>query len=269
MSRVSGGCPTLLGIPYDASSSYLRGAAAAPAAVREAVHSDSSNRWTERGIDLSVPGVMSDRGDLESVHGVFDAITAAVASLMAAGGRPVVLGGDHSITWPVVRAIREVQRPLSILHFDAHPDLYDHFEGDRHSHACPFARIMESGSAEQLVQVGIRAMTGHQREQATRFGVDVIDMPRWVRGDRPRLRHPVYVSIDVDVLDPGCAPGVSHREGGGLSVREVVTQLQAIDVPIVGADLVEFNPSRDTAGVTASACAKLLKELVGMMVERP
>ncbi len=260
--------PTLLGVPFDAASSFLRGAAAAPPRIREALHSPASNLWTERLIDLGAPGAFGDAGEVTLGGDVPGAVERAVDGLFDAGVRPLVLGGDHSITWPVVRSVRRHHRPLTILHFDAHNDLYDVFEGDRASHACPFARIMEAGLAEQLVQVGIRAMTGHQKQQAERFGVEVIDMPRWVRGDRPALRHPVYVSLDIDVLDPSHAPGVSHREYGGMTVRDVVTQLHAINQPIVAADLVEYNPSRDIDGVTASACAKLLKELLGAMIER-
>jgi agmatinase len=262
----SGGTPTLLGIPFDGASSFLRGAATAPALIRQAMRSDATNLWTEGLVDLGAPGVFADAGEADLSGDPREAVVRAVRDVMATGGRPVILGGDHSITWPVLRAVRERHPALTILHLDAHNDLYDHFEGDRGSHACPFARIMESGLADQLVQVGIRAMTGHQRAQADRFGVDVIDMRRWVAGVRPVLRHPVYVSLDVDVLDPGCAPGVSHREPGGLSVREVLTVLQAIGPPIVGADLVEYNPVRDVDGVTAVVCGKLLKELLAAMV---
>ncbi|MBC7896813.1 MAG: agmatinase [Cytophagaceae bacterium] len=263
------GQPVLLGVPFDAASSALRGSAAAPPAIRRELHSDSSNLWSEAFVDLAAPGAFGDAGDVTLGATPRDDIQAAVMAILREGGRPVVLGGDHSITHPEVSAVRERHPRLSILHFDAHNDLYDHYEGDRHSHACPFARIMEAGLCDQLVQVGIRASTRHQREQAVRFGVDVIDMRRWAAGDRPSLRHPVYISLDVDVLDPASAPGVSHREGGGLTTREVVTQLHAVRVPIVGADLVEYNPSRDLGDVTASACAKLLKELLATMIDCP
>jgi arginase family enzyme len=112
-------------------------------------------------------------------------------------------------------------------------------------------------------------MTGHQREQADRFGVEVFDMRRWCAGERYVLRHPVYISIDVDVLDPAFAPGVSHREGGGMSVRDVVQALHAIDLPVVGADVVEYNPRRDVEDVTAPACSKFVKELMGIMHLHP
>lgn len=260
------GRPVLLGVPFDGASSFLRGAARAPAAIRAALASDASNLWTESMVDLGQGELWGDDGDLLPGDDVHEAVVAGVARIAARGERPLVLGGDHSITWPVVRAVRRHCPSLSILHFDAHNDLYDHYEGDTRSHACPFARIMEEGLCDQLVQVGIRAMTGHQREQAARFGVQVIDMRRWVAGERPVLRYPTYVSLDVDVLDPAFAPGVSHRESGGLEVRAVITELQRIGPPVVGADLVEYNPERDLGEVTAPVTAKLLKELLGAML---
>ncbi len=194
------------------------------------------------------------------------AIEAAARTLLEAGGRPIALGGDHSITYPIVRAVRRFHPQLSILHFDAHPDLYPEFQGDPYSHACPFARIMDETLADQLVQVGIRTMNATQRAQAERHGVRVIDMRAWVAGRRPALDAPAYVSIDLDAFDPAFAPGVGHREPGGLTVREVLTVLQGLRVPIVEADVVEFNPQQDAAGVTAAVCAKLVKELAGKMI---
>lgn len=257
--------PTLLGAPYDAASSFLRGAARAPDAIRVAFGSDAANRWTERLTDLDQAGVFADAGNATIGEHPFDDITRAVARILTQGGRPLVLGGDHAITHPVVRAVANIQRPLSILHFDAHNDLYDVYDGDRSSHACPFARILEEGLCAQLVQIGIRAMTGHQRAQADRFGVEVLDMARWRRGDRFALKHPVYISVDLDALDPAFAPGVSHREPGGLSVRDIITVLHGIDQPIIGADLVEYNPLRDMHEMTSLVGAKLLKELIDAM----
>jgi agmatinase len=192
-------------------------------------------------------------------------IERAIRVLMDAGGLPLAIGGDHAVTYPVVRAVGARHPGLTILHIDAHPDLYDEFEGNCLSHACPFARIMEAGLAARLVQVGIRAMNGHQQEQARRFGVEVIDMRAWSAGVRPVLVGPIYVSIDLDGLDPAFAPGVSHREPGGLSGRDVIGFVHALPSPPVGADIVEFNPSQDAAGVTAHVAAKLLKEIAGRM----
>ncbi|HVG86022.1 MAG TPA: arginase family protein, partial [Vicinamibacterales bacterium] len=144
---------TLLGVPWDGSSSFLRGAAAAPDAIRAALWSASSNPWNEYGDDVSAPDVLDDAGNLalpEDAAAAREAITAGVAALLNDGSRPLVLGGDHSITYPILRA-RAGQAPATtILHFDAHGDMYDAFEGDRYSHACPFARVMEEGLAARL-----------------------------------------------------------------------------------------------------------------------
>ena len=182
------------------------------------------------------------------------------------GRRPLVLGGDHSITYPILRGFRPFHPRLSILHFDAHGDLYDEFQGDRYSHACPFARIMEEGLADRLVQVGIRTMTAHVREQAQRFGVQVMEMKDWHDGMELEFDMPVYVSFDLDVIEPGLAPGISHREAGGFSVRQAIAVVQSLTAPVVGADFVEFNPSADLTGVTAAVSAKVVKELAGRML---
>jgi arginase len=297
--------PALLGIPFDGQSSYLRGARDAPPKIREALRCDASNMWTELGVDLGVAGTYEDAGDLSfsggerRTHGeenphpstssgqafsqsqgevghpttsetftadLFAAIEAGVGALIDSGKCPVSLGGDHSITYPIVKAVAKRYPGLTIFHFDAHPDLYDSFEGNRLSHACPFARIMEAGLAKRLVQVGIRTINGHQREQAGRFGVDVIEMRSLGGFDRLKADGPVYVTFDMDVLDPAFAPGISHREPGGMSVREAIAHLHAIEGAIVGADVVEFNPVRDVDGLTATVAAKIVKELLGKMI---
>lgn len=264
--------PTLLGIPLDVNSSYLRGPAEAPAKIREALHSDASNLWTELGVDLGAPGAFVDAGDLrlgnsrEKVSDDFAEIENAVAELLKKGERPVALGGDHSVTYPILKPFARRYPELTIIHFDAHPDLYDEFEGSRVSHACPFARIMEGRLAKRLVQVGIRTMNGHQRQQAARFGVEVVEMRALPAYDRVRVHGPVYVSFDMDVLDPAFAPGISHREPGGMTVRDAIAHLHAIRGNIVGADIVEFNPRRDVSGLTATVAAKILKEILGKMI---
>jgi len=261
------GAPTLLGISFDGYSSYLRGAGEAPARIREALRCDASNSWTETGEDLGVAGAYEDAGDLRFADKqAFAAIEAGVGALLEQGKRPVSLGGDHSITYPIVKAVARRHPGLTIFHFDAHPDLYEVFEGNRLSHACPFARIMEAGLAKRLVQVGIRTMNRHQREQAARFGVDVVEMRGLPACEKLQDAGPVYVTFDMDVLDPAFAPGVSHREPGGMTVREAIAHLHAIEGEIVGADLVEYNPVRDIAGVTATVAAKILKEILGKMI---
>jgi agmatinase len=179
----------------------------------------------------------------------------------------VSLGGDHSISYPVVRAYSRKYPGLTVLHFDAHPDLYDVWDGNRFSHACPFARIMEERLVSRLIQVGVRTMNPHQKSQAERFGVEVIEMRDLQPGKSITPDGPVYLSLDMDVLDPAFAPGVSHHEPGGFSTRELLTLLQNLGKPLVGADLVEFNPQRDPSGITAMAAAKLYKEIVASMIE--
>lgn len=259
--------PTLIGVPFDAASSFRRGAAAAPGAIRAALTSPAGNSWTEGMVDLGAAGTLADAGDIAELGGpnARAAIEQAVGKLVVSGARPIVLGGDHSITYPVLRGLRPYHQHLSVLHIDAHPDLYAEFEGDRFSHACPFARVLEERLTDKLVQVGIRTMTGHQRAQAERFGVDVIDMDAWTEGRRPGLAYPVYLSIDLDGFDPAHCPGVSHPEPGGITVRDFLSMLHRLEVPVVGADVVELNPELDPAGLTARVAAKIVKEIAGQM----
>jgi agmatinase len=260
---------SLLGVPWDASSSFQRGSAAAPPAIRSALWSPSSNTWNERGDDVSQAERLVDAGDLELPEDGAEArhrIEAGVRQQLEAGRVPLVLGGDHSITYPVLRAWQGRGPAPTVLHFDAHADLYDDFEGDRFSHACPFARAMEEGLITRLVQVGVRCLTAHLRAQVARFGVEVYGADRW-REVLPVVRGftgPVYVSLDLDVLEPMLAPGLSHPEPGGLSTRDVLDVLHALPVPIVGADVVEYNPANDLRDLTARVAAKFVRELVGL-----
>jgi arginase len=258
----------LLGIPLDDNSSFMRGAALAPSLIREAFHSDSANYWSETGIDLGKREIFYDAGDLQfaSPASALTDIETAIAELLDAGLPVISLGGDHSITYPILKAFRKKYGRLSILHIDAHPDLYDELLGNRFSHASPFARIMEENLADRLVQIGIRTITAHQRAQAEKFGVEVHEMKDWRGFVEVKFDTPVYLTIDMDGLDPAFAPGVSHHEPGGLSTREVINQIHAINAQIVGADIVEFNPTRDVMKMTAMTCAKLLKETAAKML---
>ena len=260
----------LLGVCYDGSSSYRRGAAEAPPVIRQALWSEAGNPWTELGIDLS-SAPLDDEGDLLLPSGEDPAdtrvrIEGAVRRILDSGRRPLILGGDHSITYPIMRAMGSGYPSLAILHLDAHGDLYDEFQGDRYSHACPFARIMEEGLVQRLVQVGIRTMTPHQRDQARRFGVETIEMKDWRDGRALEFDGPVYLSFDLDVIEPGLTPGISHREPGGFTVRQAIAIIHSVRAPLVGADFVEFNPAQDPTGVTAAVSAKLVKELAGRML---
>jgi len=125
---------------------------------------------------------------------------------------------------------------------------------------------MENNLAKHLIQVGIRTLNQHQREQAERFNVEMHEMTNWRGYSQINLNGPVYISIDLDALDPAFAPGVSHHEPGGLSVRDILDVIHHIDVPIIGADIVEYNPIRDINGMTAMVATKLYKEICGKML---
>ncbi|MCA3254432.1 MAG: agmatinase [Alphaproteobacteria bacterium] len=256
----------LIGLPSDRNSSFLRGAAAAPAAIRAALASDAGNAAAENGREIGDGIDLRDLGDLPLDAGGDDhaLIDAAVGDAMGDGRTPILLGGDHAVSWPAVAAVAKRTGPVSILHIDAHPDLYDNFGGNPASHASPFARIMERGLATRLVQVGIRTLNRHCRAQAERFGVEVVPMRRFDPEAVPIPDGPLYVSIDLDGLDPAFAPGVSHAEPGGLSTRQLLDLIHRIDRPLVGADIVELNPSRDVNGVTAILAAKLVRELASL-----
>jgi arginase len=255
----------LLGIPLDENSSYLRGSALAPPVIREAFYSDSSNSFSESGLDLSKDDLIEDCGDLNPLN--FESIESSIAGLLEKGFQPISLGGDHSITYPILRGFTRMHPDIAILHFDAHPDLYDDFQGNPHSHASPFARIMENGLAQRLIQVGLRTISAHQRDQIRRFGVEAIEMKNFDANLILKFQQPVYLSFDMDALDPAFAPGVSHRETGGLSTREALRVIHALRGRIIGADIVEFNPKVDPSGITAHCCAKLLKEIASKILE--
>lgn len=258
----------LIGLPTDSHSSFLRGAASAPAAIRAALASDHANMACESGLELGAGIALDDRGDLalNEDAGDFDRIVAAASQAARDGVTPIFLGGDHMVSFPTVAGLAEIHGPLNILHFDAHPDIYDDFEGDPLSHASPFARIMERGLARRLVQVGIRTANAHCREQAARFGIETIAMRDFAPDRVPIPDAPLYISIDLDALDPAFAPGVSHHEPGGLSTRDILTVLARVRGPIVGGDIVEYNPSRDINDMTATLAAKLVKELAALVL---
>lgn len=255
----------LTGIKYDRKSSFMKGPAQAPDAIREVLHDGSSNFWTEAGLDLNASIDLVDLGNVE-VEDYHD-IKGKLGNQYQEKIPHIFLGGDHSVTFQIISAISANQsQEFDILHFDAHTDLYDEFEGDKYSHACPFARIMENGLCKRLVQVGIRTVTAHQREQADRWNVEIIQMKDIHELDALVFDRPVYISLDLDVFDPAYAPGVSHHEPGGLSPRTMLDYLLKADINLFAADIVELNPVRDSVGITAALAAKFLKELVAKMI---
>jgi arginase len=259
----------ILGIPFDEKSCYMKGVSKGPGAIRAASTGEAINAWTESGVNLEEETTIVDLGDLDvsgSFWDVFAKTETQVRAILEKGAVPIILGGDHSLTYPIVRAFASKYDRLDILHFDAHPDLYDELYGDRYSHACPFARIIEEGIVANLVQVGIRAATGEQRDRAAKNGVRMIEMKDITDALSLHFDNPLYISFDVDALDPAFAPGVSHHEAGGLSTRQALNMLHDLKATVVGLDVVEVNPDRDPAGITASAAVKIIMEVVGKIV---
>lgn len=251
----------LIGLPTDINSSFERGSAAAPAFIRAALFSDRGNASSESGLELGVDIDLIDKGDLPLTDSDVAADDRCIGEAVSAAPIPLLLGGDHAVTLPIVAALAAQHGPVTILHFDAHPDLYADFEGNPRSHASPFARILEGGYARRIVQAGIRTLNHHCRAQAEKYGVEILPMAGFDISLIPVLEGPLYISIDLDGIDPSEAPGVSHPEPGGLRVREVLAAIHKQTAPIVGADVVELNPGRDVGGVTAIVAAKLVREL--------
>lgn len=261
----------LIGIPYDGNSSFLKGPALAPARIRLMETDGAANASCEMGSDIAKGVNYEDLGDLalagKSPEQAYRLIKASIRQALQDGSRLISLGGDHSIAFPVIEAFAERYPGLNVLQLDAHADLYDNFDDNPYSHASPFARLMERGLLKSLTQVGIRTLTQHQRAQAQRFGVRIIEMKDFGRLDFVRsLQAPLYVSLDLDVLDPAFAPGLSHHEPGGMTTRELIRIIQAIPAPLVGADIVEYNPTRDVHDMTAMVAYKLFKELAHQML---
>ncbi|MBI2731457.1 MAG: agmatinase [Sphingobacteriales bacterium] len=260
----------VLGIPFDKNSSFLQGPALAPPLIRKMDTDGSANRFAENGMSIAVNENYMDEGDLNlqsfSSAEAFNSIKSSVAHHIQNGDKLICLGGDHSVSYPIIAAHADAYQPIHILHLDAHADLYENFEDNPYSHASPFARLMETGNIASLTQVGIRTLNTHQREQAAKYGVRIIEMKDFSTNFIQTLSSPLYISLDLDVLDPAYAPGISHHEPGGLTARELISIIQAIRVPIIGADIVEYNPTRDINNMTAMVAYKLFKEMAAKML---
>ena len=260
----------LVGVPYDENSSFLRGPALAPPLIRKMETAGSANTSSESGQDILPGKTYHDHGDLLIPTGDPDRAHQLIKSKVydLSGRGPVcILGGDHAISYPSISAMTERHADLHILHIDAHGDLYENFDDNPYSHASPFARILEEGKVQRLTQVGIRTLTSHQRDQAKKYHVDLVEMKDLHFDFIASLGSPLYISLDIDGLDPAYAPGVSHHEPGGLTTRQVIKCIQDISSHIVGCDIVEYNPTRDIHDMTAMVCYKLMKELMAKMLD--
>lgn len=258
----------LLPIPYDENSSFVKGPAQAPQSIIKILNTGSLNKSCENGETLNWGSniVQLPEVQIPSKDHFVSAIVNATSNALSDGYSLLCLGGDHSVSYPIVKSIHAHYGKVNIIHFDAHPDLYHEFKGNKFSNACPFARIMEEDLVKSLHQYGIRTLNDHLRQQAKKFGVHVNDMRSWPCST-PDLDGPVYISIDIDAIDPAYAPGVSHREPGGLSPRDIINFIHQIDAPVIGVDIVEYNPDKDIDDLTAYVVAKLVKEAAGKILQ--
>jgi agmatinase len=272
----------LLGIPYDGGTSYRPGARHGPRHVRE--QSSLIRPWNPV-LEVSPFEKLSvvDWGDVDvvpiSIEGTFAAIERETDALVGAGVVPLCVGGDHSITLPILRSLARRHGRLGLVHFDAHPDTWDEYFGSRYFHGTPFRRAVEEGLIDprRMIQIGIRGPLYGADDFAFHdlHGIEVVRIEAvkeqglaWVAGRLARLRGgPVYCSFDIDAVDPAYAPATGTPEVGGLSAYEAQALVRGLaDLTLVGADVVEVSPPYDGPGqITALLAANLLFELVSVV----
>lgn len=261
----------VLGVSWDGSSSYRRGASKAPACIREATSEEIYNSFSEGLVNLAEEWSYLDLGDATGSE--FSEVVKSVGEMVKlryGGQRFLFLGGDHSITYATFRALREASgERFGLIYFDAHPDCYESYNGDPYSHACTVRRLVEEGyvRGEDVVLLGIRAATKQQVDFATSLGIRMFGVDELNEFDGAGLER-AYISFDIDVLDPAFAPGSSNPEPGGLSTRELIGAIRKLDFDLVAFDIVEVNPYFDCSGITCFTAAKIIKEVLGRFAKR-
>jgi len=252
---------TLLGCPLDATSSFRNGTKFAPESIRKASWTlETYSPYLKLDLDDMV---FSDAGDLELPRGnlekSLELIESAVAGITEKGEKPLFFGGEHLITYPVLRAMKKRFTDIQVVHFDAHCDLRDEYEGQKLSHATVMKRVKELGISEML-QIGIRSGTRQEFEEL--FPVDSPSI--FVR--RLNRNTPVYVSFDMDVFDPSLVPGVTTPEPGGLMFREIMEYFNVLKgMDIIGADIVELAPDYDMTFVSSVCASKVAREILMLL----
>ena len=272
----------MLGIPYDGGTSYRTGARFGPRAVRE--QSSLIRPWNPV---LKVHPFdklnVADCGDVDvvpiSIERTHAAIEAKIDQVVAAGARPLCVGGDHSVTLPILRSLAKRHGPLAVVHFDAHPDTWDEYFGSKLFHGTPFRRAVEENLLDprRFIQVGIRGpLYGSEDfDFHDQHGIEVLRIEPikeqglpWAASKLARLRGmPLYVSFDIDACDPAYAPATGTPEVGGLTSWEALTLVRSLaGSTLVGADIVEVSPPYDGPGqITALLAANLAFELLGVL----
>jgi agmatinase len=283
----------ILGAPFDWGTTNRPGARFGPKAIREADYLDPNGRrpHLDTGIDpLEVLGVV-DIGDVHVVPGYMeesiDRIRSVVSAVARSGAVPIVLGGDHTIAFPDAGGVADVHGhgEIALIHFDAHADTGESHYGMLHGHGTPMRRLIESGAVpgHRFVQIGLR---GYWPDPAVVEWMGAEGMRSFFMGeivDRgldavvdDAVEHAadgaagVFVSVDVDVVDPGAAPGTGTPEPGGITPRELLDAVRRLgrDLPVVGADVVEVAPAYDSADITALLANRVVLELLNGMAQR-
>jgi agmatinase len=275
----------VLGAPFDSGTSYRPGARFGPLAVRTA----SRHLRTAYHPDLDVSPFQTvqvvDAGDISinpfHIEEAVGQVADHAGMLLGGGARLVTIGGDHTVALPLLRAVRQAHGPVGLIHFDAHLDTWGTYFGAPLTHGTVFRRAFEEGLLieDHSIHVGIRGPLYNKSDllDDSRFGfqiVPAVDIDRKGIDEigaliRARVgSSPVYVSVDIDVLDPAFAPGTGTPEAGGFSSRELLYLLRGLDgLAIIGADVVEVSPAYDSAEVTALAAATVVYDLVSLMAK--
>lgn len=245
----------LLGAPFEGASSYRKGSALGPIAIRRASQSIESFSAIFRADLRDV--ALGDAGDLtldEGVEEALNCIASAVEAHLRAGRKVILLGGDHSVTIGAVMGVRRIFPDVQVAVLDAHSDWRDSYEGNRYSHACTVRRIWELTEGRVWV-VGARSFVGN--EDFSRY-ISIEELPQKLAKGRP-----TYLSIDLDALDPSLCPGVGNPEPGGLRYEQVIALIKALrSFSIIGLDVVELHPPYDPSEITAVTAAKLVQESI-------
>jgi agmatinase len=276
----------LVGVPFDGGTSYRPGARFGPAAVRQGSRLLRPYNPAQDAMPFALAQVV-DAGDIActpySTEEAVATIEAGANELLSGGGRLVAVGGDHTIALPLLRATARRHGPLALVHFDAHLDTWDTYFGQRYTHGTPFRRAFEEGLLlrERSIHVGLRGPLYADSDLSEDAGMGFAQITTddvATRGTAPVVQRvltrvgdaPVYVSVDIDVLDPAHAPGTGTPEAGGLTSRELLALLRGLaPALVVGADVVEVAPAYDHAEITAIAAAHVLYELVTLMARHP
>jgi len=269
----------IVGVPFDGGTSYRPGARLAPREIRAQSSLIRPYSYFQKVAPFERLNV-ADVGDIDappvSIEKCYDAVEAGIGAIADAGARPIVIGGDHSISLPVLRALARRHGPLALVQFDAHIDTWDEYFGGKYFHGTPFRRAIEEGiiDGSRFIQVGIRGpMYGEGDFDFHReHGITMIDIERvkehgiaWtVEQIRGLVNGPAYMTFDVDSVDPAFAPGTGTPEVGGLTSHEAQQLVRGLaGLPLVGGDIVEVAPPFDGPGqITALLAANLMFEFL-------